>query len=190
MSIISLALRNSLLSIVLLLVCPLLGEAQDPSRGWQWQNPLPQGNTINAIRFAANKRHGWAVGSNGVVLSTDNGGFEWEEQESPANTTLYGMYVKDRSRVVISGARGVVMTTSNGGSKWVLRNTGVRDHLFAITFAPQNPLTGWAVGTFGSIVATTDGGKTWKQQTSHTTAHLFSVAFVDAKTGIAVGSRG
>ena len=149
MSIISLTLRKLVFISVLLVICPLAGQAQDPDRGWQWQNPLPQGNSINAIRFAPNKRHGWAVGSNGVVLTTSNGGFEWQEQLSPTNTTLYGMYVKDRSRVVVTGARGVVMTTSNGGSKWVLRKTNIRDHLFAVTFAPQDPLKGWAVGTFG-----------------------------------------
>jgi photosystem II stability/assembly factor-like uncharacterized protein len=97
------------------------------------------------------------------------------------------MYVKDRSRVVISGARGVILTTNNAGKKWTLRQTGVRDHLFSVTFAPQNPLHGWAVGTFGSIIATLDGGKTWKQQDSKTSSHLFSVAFANAKNGVAVG---
>ncbi|HEX6718191.1 MAG TPA: YCF48-related protein, partial [Pyrinomonadaceae bacterium] len=76
---------------------------QDPFRGWQWQNPLPQGNSINAIRFAADKRHGWAVGNDGVVLTTSNGGFEWDEQQTPTNTTLYGLYIKNRSRIVITG---------------------------------------------------------------------------------------
>ena len=72
----------------------------------------------------------------------------------------------------------------------MLRPSGVRDHLFAVTFAPKNPLLGWAVGTFGSIIATSDGGKTWKSQTSPTRSHLFSIAFADAKNGIAVGSQG
>jgi len=149
-------LRNK----ALLFICLFLAtaaRAQEPARGWQWQNPLPQGNSINSIRFAPDKKRGWAVGANGVVLTTNNGGFEWEEQQSPASTTLYGMYVKDRSRAVVTGARGVVLTTSNGGAKWVLRQSGVRDHLFAVTFAPKNPLLGWAVGTFGSIISTTDG---------------------------------
>src|SRR5215207_10384682 len=104
--------------LLLLLSVPLIARAQDPFRGWQWQNPLPQGNSINSIRFAPDKKRGWAVGANGVVLTTKNGGFEWEEQTSPANTTLYGLYVKDRSRLVITGARGVVLTTNNAGDKW------------------------------------------------------------------------
>ena len=70
-------------------------QAQQPQpSGWEWQNPLPQGNTINSIRFAADKKHGWAVGSDGAILRTRNGGFEWDAQLSPAITTLYGLYVK------------------------------------------------------------------------------------------------
>src|SRR6185295_17777672 len=111
-------LRKTALLLICLLA-PAAARAQE--RGWQWQNPLPQGNSINSIKFAPDKKRGWAVGANGVVLTTDNGGFEWDEQVTPANTTLYGLYVKDRSRLVITGARGVVLTTSNGGEKWVLR---------------------------------------------------------------------
>ena len=176
--------------VLLLLAVSKVSTAQDPFKGWQWQNPLPQGNSINSIKFATDKRRGWAVGGDGVVLSTNNGGFEWEEQVSTANTTLYSLYIKDRDHLVIAGARGTILTTKNGGDKWVARKTGIRDHLFAVTFAPDNPLHGWAVGTFGAIVTTTDGGAIWKVQASNTTAHLFAVAFSSAKVGIAVGSRG
>src|SRR3989442_1054064 len=57
--------------------------AQQPP-GWQWQNPLPQGNAINSIRFAADKKYGWAVGSDGAILHTPNGGFEWEGLRNPS----------------------------------------------------------------------------------------------------------
>jgi photosystem II stability/assembly factor-like uncharacterized protein len=180
----------ALLFSLALVLFPGISQGQDPLKGWQWQNPLPQGNAINSIKFASDKRHGWAVGSDGVILATTNGGFDWDQQESPANTTLYSIYLRDRNHLVVAGARGLILTTKNGGSKWTERKTGTRDHLFALTFAPDNPLHGWAVGTFGAIIGTTDGGVTWKPQTSNTTAHLFSVAFESAKNGIAAGSRG
>jgi hypothetical protein len=110
-------LRNCYLILLFSVSTSVLG--QDQMRGWEWQNPLPQGNSLNAIRFADDKRHGWAVGSDGAILRTVNGGFGWETQKSSANTTLYGLYVKDRSRVFISGARGVVLTSVAGGGKWV-----------------------------------------------------------------------
>ncbi len=184
------SLLNLLTVLLILTMAPVIALGQDPMRGWEWQNPKPQGNSINSVRFAGDQLHGWAVGSDGVILRTENGGFEWAAQASPANSTLYGIYVKDRARVVISGARGVVLTTINGGNKWVPRNTGVRDHLFGVTFAPDDLLHGWAVGSFGAIIVTSDGGLTWKTQNSNTTAHLFGVAFANSRTGVAVGARG
>src|SRR6266498_1944593 len=90
-----------LLTCVCLLVgLPLLMAQQPLSPGWEWQNPRPQGNTINSVRFAADKKHGWAVGSepNGVDRITLRSRIL---PLPPANTTLYGLYVKDRSRAVI-----------------------------------------------------------------------------------------
>ena len=134
------AIHRHFASLLFVVISAAAIQAQDPMRGWQWQNPLPQGNSINSIRFTADKRHGWATGSDGVVLHTTNGGFDWEPQVTPANSTLYALYVKDKSRVVISGARGVILTTNNGGRKWTQRQTGIRDHLFSITFVPGDPL--------------------------------------------------
>src|ERR1700741_4331808 len=178
-----------ILLIILLWLLPSGSHAQQPPT-WQWQNPLPQGNALNSIKFADDKTHGWTIGSDGSILHTRNGGFTWDAQISPASTTLYSLYVQNKARAVISGAGGVILTTTNGGNKWVQRPTGTRDHLFAVTFAPQDPMRGWAAGTFGSMIATTDGGLTWKAQKTKTNAHLFAVAFFDAKNGIAVGSAG
>ena len=171
----------SVLALVAALCAANLFAQQVQQPGWQWQNPLPQGNAINSIRFATDQRHGWAIGGDAAILRTDNGGFEWETQLSPVRTTFYGLAVQSKSRAIISGAGGVILTTKNGGDKWLARPTGSRDHLFTVTLAPDNPMMGWTAGTFGALLATTDGGLTWKAQNSHTTAHLFSIAFVNTK---------
>src|SRR6202171_5168224 len=118
-------LRRSAIALVSL-SCLLIAAAiaQGQLRGWEWQNPKPQGNLINAIRFAKDKRHGWAVGADGAILRTENGGFVWKEQPSSANTTLYGLYVKDKSRAVVAGAGGIVFTTVDAGRRWTARPTG------------------------------------------------------------------
>src|ERR1041384_50891 len=74
--------RLLLLSSALIIACGLFTHslAQAPSRGWLWQNPLPQGNLIYSIRFDKDKLHGWAVGADGAILRTENGGFEWNAQ--------------------------------------------------------------------------------------------------------------
>ncbi|MGB8509869.1 MAG: YCF48-related protein, partial [Pyrinomonadaceae bacterium] len=172
-----------------LVACASVAWAQGPNRGWLWQNPLPQGNAIYAVRFASDKLTGWAVGADGVILHTTNGGYGWEEQKSQTPVPLYGLYVKDKRVAVAVGARGVALVTTDGGGKWIARETGVKDHLYGIAFAPD-ALRGWAVGSYGRIIATNDGGRTWKPQASGVKAHLFAVAFADAKTGVAVGDGG
>ena len=72
---------------------------QQPSQqGWAWQNPLPQGNAIHAVRFAADKLSGWAVGAGGVILRTRDGGFRWDEQHSGTASTLYASTSKTGRR--------------------------------------------------------------------------------------------
>jgi photosystem II stability/assembly factor-like uncharacterized protein len=155
------------------------GAQQQVRRSWLWQNPLPQGNTIHAVRFAPDKLSGWAVGAGGTILRTTDGGFSWREQHSNTIVPLYGLHVRDAKTAVAVGSRGQILTTENGGSRWVLRPTKVDDHLFAVAFAPDGK-HGWAGGSYGQIVRTTDGGRTWAQQASGVRSHLYSVSFADA----------
>ncbi|MBC7933433.1 MAG: hypothetical protein H7Z38_22965, partial [Rubrivivax sp.] len=178
-----------LMCLAAIFVCAVGAWAQQMERAWAWQNPLPQGNAIYAVRFAPDKLTGWAVGADGVILRTKDGGFRWQEQHAATPVALYGLFVRDAKRAVAVGARGQVLTTDNGGSRWVLRQTGVKDHLFSVAFA-ADALRGWAVGSYGQIVKTADGGRTWTAQKSGVRAHLFSVSFADAGVGAAVGDAG
>ena len=45
------------------------------SSGWQWGNPLPQGNTLRSMSFAGND--GYAAGAFGTLLRTTDGGSTW-----------------------------------------------------------------------------------------------------------------
>ena len=44
---------------------------------WHWQNPYPQGHTLDDITFC-NENIGWAVGEFGTILKTINGGENWQ----------------------------------------------------------------------------------------------------------------
>src|SRR6266404_1410952 len=104
--------------------------AQTADRGWEWQNPRPQGNAISAIRFASDKLHGWAVGADGVILYTADGGFQWESQQTRLVAALNGLYVLDRQRALVVGAPGVVLTPRHAGARWIAVPTPTKDHLY------------------------------------------------------------
>ena len=71
--------RGALLLVYLLLFCgPDTASAtgpenRDDSSGWQWQNPLPQGNSLYDVHFV-NEDVGFAVSKGGGVMRTHDGG--------------------------------------------------------------------------------------------------------------------
>src|SRR5437763_11189971 len=147
-------------------VCVRGAAAQEAERVWLWQNPLPQGNAIYAVRFAADKHTGWAVGADGVILHTTDGGFRWEEQHALTPVPLYGLFVKDARRAVAVGARGLVLTTNDGGRRWMIPQTAAKthtNHLFSVALAPD-ALHGRAAGCYADVVQASDGGRTWAAQ--------------------------
>src|SRR4051794_31152828 len=54
---------------------PASAAVQVGSSGWQWGNPLPQGNTIRSMSFAGTT--GFAAGDFGTLLKTTDGGVTW-----------------------------------------------------------------------------------------------------------------
>ena len=72
----------------LLAALPALAPAsvQVGSSGWQWGNPLPQGNTLRSISFAG--ANGYAAGDFGTLLRTTDGGTTWSGLLSGTFTNL------------------------------------------------------------------------------------------------------
>jgi photosystem II stability/assembly factor-like uncharacterized protein len=119
--------------------------AQKIGPGWAWQNPLPQGNQLNAIHFAKDKRSGFAVGADNSILYSRDGGFTWKPQMALENVSFSSVFTRDSKNAVIVGARGTVLITENGGDFWRPIASGTGDHLSSVTFVDEK--TGWAVGT-------------------------------------------
>jgi len=59
--------------LIVLFVCVLSFQAFGQGNGWEWQNPLPQGNTLQDAQFL-DAQTGWVVGHLGTILKTINGG--------------------------------------------------------------------------------------------------------------------
>ena len=57
---------------------------------------------LNGIHFI-DTRNGWAVGSNGLILRTRDGGENWEEQESPENAWLMSVLFSESKTGLGSG---------------------------------------------------------------------------------------
>src|SRR6476660_5980490 len=137
--------------IVLILLTGAISAQSAGSTGWAWQNPLPQGNSLYSIHFAPDRLTGLAVGADGTILRTLDGGFTWQKRPSGTDVSLSAVFVRDKENAFAVGARGTIRTTGDGGKIWRAVTSGTRDHLYGIKFAGPGLKTGWIVGTYGRV---------------------------------------
>src|ERR1051326_6706550 len=126
---------------------PALSREPHPA-SWRWQNPHPQGNPLYAIGFS-DERHGIAVGRDGTILRTSDGGRGWQLVRTAVGTPLNGLAVRGQ-RAWAVGARGIIITSRQGGASWMDQESGTKKHLYAVCFIDEK--TGWAVGVEGLIL--------------------------------------
>lgn len=72
--------------------------------------------TLNDIKFA-DAKSGWAVGEQGVIIASVDGGITWQDQQSGAQTTLMSVEVSptDKQTLWVGGLEGTVLTTKDRG---------------------------------------------------------------------------
>ena len=109
--------------------------------------------------------HGWATGSNGIILHTNDGGDNWEEQISGTNNDLLSIFFTDSIHGWVGGStnewpntQGSIYRTTDGGNIW----EELYDEMSAVNgIYFIDTLNGFAA-THGPIYYTTDGGETWE----------------------------
>lgn len=115
----------------------------------------------------------YAVGTNGKIVATTNGGSTWTGQTSGVTQTLNGIACSSTTTCIIVGNAGTVLGTTNGGSTWTAQTSGTTQALDSVACASASVC--YAVGESGTILVTTNGGSTWTAQTSGTTQTLYGI---------------
>ena len=157
------------------------------SAQWIWQNPLPQGNSLLGVSFI-DANNGTAVGYEGTILRTTDGGNTWTSQSSGTTSYLSAVSFADLNTGTVVGQYGTILRTTNGGTTWISQSTGSTQILRGVSFIDE--FNGTSVGESGTILRTTDGGTVWSLQSSGTSNTLQGVSFVDANIGTVVGESG
>ena len=127
---------------------------------WIWQNPFPEGNTLNDA-FVINRNTVVAVGNNGTILKTIDGGSTWNRQNSNTSQYLYDVFFQNENQGWAVGYSSLLKTT-DAGANWASVWDHPEDNFFSIYFT--DPDHGWAVGHFETILNTIDGGQNWTVQ--------------------------
>ncbi len=109
-----------------------------------------------SVHFIDNSR-GWAVGGNGTILQTSDGGISWNEQKNGNDPWTAGwLYTIDLNgsgegwAVGWDGTSGILLHTDNFGGHWGAYESGSSNGLFGLHMHSDEQ--GWAVGQGGSII--------------------------------------
>jgi photosystem II stability/assembly factor-like uncharacterized protein len=138
--------------------------------------------------YALNDKTCWAIGHEGIILKTTDGGVTWKIHNSNTSNVLYSTYFTNEHTGWAVGQYGTILKTTNGGMEWTEQESGTSNNLQSVCFADEQ--TGWTVGRLGTILKTEDGGLTWNTQPSGLNAWLYAVFFTDLNTGWVVGANG
>ncbi|HZS46334.1 MAG TPA: YCF48-related protein [Blastocatellia bacterium] len=162
--------------------------------------------------FFLDANEGWAVGRNGVILHTGNGGGDWSPQPSSTDENLIDIqFINKTTGWAVSVNR--VLSTSNGGRTWSDvwdtstinlsegesgADTGIQFQAAMISIAFYDANHGWALalgwdpsaGKYSTplVLNTNDAGKSWDWQVIDQEYGLIAVA--DSKTCIIAGKLG
>ena len=153
--------------------------------------------TLRAVQFI-DAKEGWAVGDEGVVWHTIDGGQSWEHQPSGVRASLrsvcfldpYTGWAVGRQELPCGGSVGVVLFTRDGGVAWKRLLVNALPGINQVRFI--NPKVGFLL-TDGAeqfpsgLFKTTDGGKTWDPVKGPRAAGWHGADFHDQSTGILVG---
>lgn len=116
------------------------------------QSPAPLSSDLVSVYFATQSK-GWAVGHDGVILHSADGGKTWERQ-------LDGRQIGDLAAKYYAGLPADTEGLDRAKEyAQYLQEDGPTKPLMDIYFEDEN--SGWAIGAFNLILHTTDGGKNW-----------------------------
>jgi len=183
-------MRHASNVILFSLLIPLVGISQS---GWT-KKPSNTVNHLIAVKFRT-QTDGWAVGSEGTILHTIDGGETWKPDSIEIDghkPFFWFVEPQDSLRVWAGHWSYPTVRSTDAGESWsaVVVDSTANPRIFFL-----NPSLGFAVtaklyGDYeGRILKTTNGGMSWDVIYSKQYRLFYDIVFVDSLFGVAVGSR-
>jgi photosystem II stability/assembly factor-like uncharacterized protein len=151
-------------------------------------NPQNSGTfeNLNGI-FLVNANTGYAVGNNGIVLRTTNGGQSWTLKSFPTSTNNLCVYFLDSYTGFVGNQNANIYKTTNGGNNWETEGSA---STYAIT-SLNMPTTsaGYCGDHYSNIQKSTDSGISW-WIVSTTPGYDAKLSFMNENRGWAVDTYG
>jgi len=127
----------------------------DGGATWK-QSPSPVSSDLTAVYFVDDRR-GWAVGHDGVILHSEDGGGAWTLQLDGGRANELLVAAMERAAAA-PGASAAVKGLLGEAQRF--REQGPDKPFLDVWFADAS--NGYAVGAYNLIFRTSDGGKHWE----------------------------
>ena len=123
-----------------------------------------------------------AVGNNGVIIKTTDGGLNWIQKTSGTNDPILDVkFLNQNIGFANGGGNGKFLRTIDGGENWSLINTGFSNYYKNISIIDGN--TFFLSGSNGSIIKTIDGGNSFTSINSPLTIDVQDIQFINNQIG-------
>src|SRR5690554_486514 len=146
-------------------------------------------STVTAVRFVS-EQNGWAVGHDGTVLRTADGGENWTRERLAARSygsDLNGVAILESGHQLIVTDGSDILSRSEWGDDWQVFREGYKPLLGVIGLGGSEAL---AFGAEGTVMQSPDGGVSWNSIKSASKVGYFGGRLLSDGSVILVGSEG
>lgn len=130
----------------------------------------------------------YAVGDQGTIFFSSNGGNSWISQASGTTSFLNSVSFLNTSLGWAVGENGTRLYTNNGGNNWNYQYNGTGSSIGSIGFFNTQNFT--TVAGAGEIYSTSDGGTSWNPNSPVTINNLWSIKVINTNIAYASGGAG
>jgi photosystem II stability/assembly factor-like uncharacterized protein len=159
--------------------------------GLTWtQSIAPTQVLLTAVSFP-DSQHGWAVGHEGVIITTTDGGQTWHRQDDGKNieTVFLDVRFLNPSQGFAVGAYGKFLKTADGGKNWTAAKPIDEEmHYNRLSVGTDGAL--YLAGESGTLLLSRDNGKKWSKAEVPYDGSLFGALPLDGESLVVYGLRG
>lgn len=154
-----------------------------------WQIISTKNYEVGSI-FFIDPANGWAVGMNGTIIHSTDGGKNWTIQKTGVNKTLTSLCFTDGNRGYVTGYNKTLLSTLDGGKNWITHNISSDSsaHFYSIHSDVNNNV--YFISNKGDIFNSKDSGKEWNRKYSFGKTGYSFVSFYNNNNGFAMQGSG
>ena len=150
------------------------------------QSPIRRTDNFQAV--SAFQQNIVAVGSSGIILTSQDDGATWQRQQIPSWPSFLDITSCAGGLFAALAFEGEVWLSEDSGLSWSLSKLPTEEAPQAIQCDPSGNL--WVVGSFSTISTSRDGGASWELSSLDEDIIFTDIQFFDARTAYIAGEFG